>query len=534
MLSTALLAAGQEDEAEEAADRALEADETHGRAHVTKGILHRDRNDEPAALLHLGLAFALAPDDGERAYQLAVGLEGFGHGDEAARHFESAMRGGGLGGERLMRAARGLARAKSFQAAVALLDEVAGDAVRRADALRAKARLLTEVAWWPGPAGDAARALGNLDPEDGFAVAIAGADAFDGSIEREGPGLELLRKAVAQMGPEHPYPRRLLARRLIGRGRADEALLYLPVADADYVDTDLRVDALVFLERFDEAQAAVLAFEKRRAGDEEPEPHAPLRYTVAEARKDFEDALALASIAGKDAGEDAEDARLDDWELSQFRCLMALGRVEEAVKLGSLQGGDGGSLGKLAHHALLAGSLDTAKALAELALRLDPGEAYALHALGREAELRGDAARARELYERTGEVDGQWHASLEELARLALAEGRIEEGLALAEQAVARGGHTCSFAVAVRAQARLASLDLEGARADARRAYGLSPASDRDRVALDVWGLCRVLMGEVEKGQALWDLFLADPRSAGPLDRARIARLREALARLTK
>jgi hypothetical protein len=91
--------------------------------------------------------------------------------------------------------------------------------------------------------------------------------------------------------------------------------------------------------------------------------------------------------------------------------------------------------------------------------------------------------------------------------------------------------HTCSSAAAVRAQARLVKGDVEGARADALRAWGLGSASDRDRVALDLWGLCRMFRGETERGRALWDRFLADPRTAGPLHRARIGHLREALAK---
>jgi tetratricopeptide (TPR) repeat protein len=533
MLSTAHLDLGQSSEADAAAERTLAIDITYGRAQATKGILAASRDDERGALLHLGLALALNPGDAERSFHFASALEKFGHVEEVPRHFDTAIRGGGLGEERLLQAAGGLGRARSFRAALDLLDEIAGNPERRREALRVKARVLTEMLWAPGAAAEASRALANLDADDAFALTTAGAERFDGSIEGEGPGEALLRQGREKLGEDHPYPRRLLARRLIGRGRAQEALVLLPEPDvSDYQDTDLRVDALTFLERFDDAEQVVAAFERRMAGEgEEPRPIAPLRFTVAEARGDFETALALAKAAGQDAGEDAGDAHLDDWELSQFRCLMSLGRVDEAVNFGSLQGGDSGSLGRLAHQALLAGSLDAARPLAELALRLDPAEAYAIHVLGREAELRGDAAAAREYYEKTGAVDPGWHAWLEELARLAIAEGRFQDALVHADKAVAEGGHTCSFAVAVRAQARLVNGDLDGARADALRAWGLGSASDRDRVSLDVWGLCRQLRGEVERGSALWDRFLGDPRAAGPLDRARIGHLREALAR---
>jgi tetratricopeptide (TPR) repeat protein len=528
MLSTAQLALGQPAEAEAAADRAIAIDTTYGRAHLTKGILAAERDDERGALLHLGLALALCPGDGERSLHFASALERFGHAEEAPRHYESAIQAGGLGEERLLQAAGGLGRSRSFRAALDRLDAIAESPERRREALRVKARVLTELLWAPGAAAEACRALARSSPDDGFALATAGAERFDGSIEGEVPGEEMLRLARARLGESHPYPRRLLARRLVARGRAEEALALLPDPGAsDYQDTDLRVDALSFLERFDEAEQVIVAFERRVTR----EPNAPLRFTLAEARGDFEAALALARTAGQDAGEDAADAHLDDWELSQFRCLMSLGRVEEAVKLGSLQGGDGNSLGRLAHQALLAGSLDAARPLAELALRLDPGEAYAIHVLGREAELRGDAAAAREYYEKTGEVDPGWHAWLEEMARLAIAEGRFDEALGHAEKAVAQDGHTCAFAVALRSQARLVKGDVEGARADALRAWGLGSPSERDRVALDMWGLCHIFRGETQRGQALWDRFLEDPRRAGPLDRARIGHLREALSR---
>ena len=533
MLSTAHHELGQEAEAEAAAERSLAIDTTYGRAHATRGNLAAERGEERTALLHLGLALALSPDDAERSFHFASALERFGHLEEVPRHFEAAIRGGGLGEERLLHAAAGLARARSYRVALDLLGEMAGNVERRREALRVKARVLTEMLWAPGAAAEACRALASLDPEDGFALAAAGASRFDRSIEDEGPGQEMLREARAKLGDPHPFPRRLLARRLIARGRAEEALALLPApGEADYQDTDLRVDALTFLERFDEAEQAALAFEQRMASEgEAPKPNAPLRFTIAEARGDFEAALALAKAAGEQAGEDAGDAHLGDWELSQFRCLMSLGRVDDAVKFGSLQGGDASSLGRLAHQALLAGSLEAARPLAELALRLDPGEAYAIHVLGREAELRGDATAAREYYEKTGTVDPGWHAWLEEMARLSIAEGRFDDALEHAEKAVAQDGHTCSFAMAMRSQARLVKGDVDGARADALRAWSLGSPSDRDRVALDVWGLCRVFRGEVARGRALWDRFLADPRSAGPLDRARIGHLRDALAK---
>ncbi len=533
MLSTAHLELGQAAEADAAAERALAIDTTYGRAHATKAILAASRDEERAALLHLGLALALNPGDPERSFHFASALEKFGHLEEAPRHFDAAIRGGGLGEERLLQAAGGLGRASSFRAALDLLDEVAANPERRREALRVKARVLTELLWAPGAAAEACRALARLDGGDGFAMTTAGAEQFDAAIDGEGPGETLLREARTKLGDGHPYPRRLLARRLLGRGRAEDALALLPEAgDSDYQDTDLRVDALTFLERWDEAEQVIAAFERRMAAEgEEPAPIAPLRFTVAEGRGDFEAALALAKAAGQDAGEDAGDAHLDDWELSQFRCLMSLGRVEEAVKFGSLQGGDSSSLGRLAHQALLAGSLEAARPLAELALRLDPSEAYAIHVLGREAELRGDALAAREHYEKTGAVDPDWHAWLEELARLAIAEGRFGDALEHADKAVAQGGHTCSFAVAVRAQARLVNGDYDGAKADALRAWSLGSPSDRDRVSLDVWGLCRQLRGEAERGRALWDRYLGDPRAAGPLDRARIEHLRAALAK---
>jgi tetratricopeptide (TPR) repeat protein len=521
--------AGRLDEARSAIDRAIEGDVACARAHHERGLLLGD--DQAEALRELALAVALEPDEPRFALDFGRALAASGSPARAAEHLVTAAKSGKLSEPELARAASIITSARGAGAALEVLRGLRQKATpaERRRAARVEARVLSEQVWAPSSLADTLRALHAEHPLDPFGLARAGADRFGQSIEDEAEGEALLRRSLATLAeqgePDHPLPRRLLASLLLARGRADEVLA-LATDRAIWVEVDMQVDALVHLERHAEAEALIEAFERGRAPEgQEPEPAPELRFAVASGRHDFEQALKLAREAGAASGESASDARVSPWELRQFECLLALHRDEEAIQFAMNQGGDGDSLGRLTHQALLAGRPRAAKALAQLALRLDPSEAYALHTLGRIAELDNNLDEARAHYERAGEVDEYWHAWLEEMARLSITMGDAKASVDYAERAVARSGHTCFWAIGARAQSYLFAGDIEKATADAHRALRIGSVDQRDRVALDVWGVAALLAGDEARGRRNLARFLDDPDQSGPLDRQRIERL---------
>jgi tetratricopeptide (TPR) repeat protein len=527
----ALGAAGRADEARTALERAISRDVACARAHRERGVLLAESGDVASALAELALSVALEPDAPAFAFDFGRALARLGRPEAAATHLVMAAKSGTLTEERLAWAAAVITAARGAGAALGVLRGLRerATAAERLRSFRVEARVLSEEVWAPGALAPTLRMLHAEHPDDPFGLAQAGADRFNASIEGEAEGEALLRRSLAglaaQGDADHPLPRRLLASRLLSRGRAADALALAGDGDG-WHEVDVKVDALVHLERPDEADAVIEAFERRHVPDgADPKPDPGMRFAVARGRGDFERALTLAREAGAEAGEDASDARVSPWELRQFECLLALHRDDEAIQFAMNQGGDGDSLGQLTHQALLAGRPRAAKALAELALRLDPREAYAIHALGRIAELDGDLDAARAHYERAGEVDGHWHAWLEEMARLSITLGDAKSAVEFAERAVAQGGHTCFWAIGVRAQSYLFAGELSKAAEDARRALELGSIDHRDRVSLDVWGVAALVAGDEARGRRNLARYLEDPDQSGPLDRKRVDRL---------
>lgn len=511
--------AGARDRAE-----ALLSDGPSAIAFAIMGELEAMAENGASALMHLAAASVLAPDDGLVALWLGETLASSEQTAAAATQYERALR--HLRDPALVeRALRGFDDIDDPHRALAIIDEIATEPGRAEEAALTRLVMLTEVAWGPSSAAKLLRERVAQGADDPLTRAQRGLDQFSASIEGEAPGEAVVRSAIAE-APERRYPRWQLAELLNARGRGDEALELVPERD-HFSAVRMAITAHCQHERFAEARALLAAFAEQSALAAVPR----LEFIIADASADHERALALARELGAADGESEDDAHLDSWELTQYLKLLALDRTEEAIAFGRAQAGTAVSLGMLAHRALAAGYLAGAVPLAEHAVEIDPDEAYAIHVLGRAAEHRGDAAAARALYERCGEADAHWHAYLEELARLAIAENNPAEAVRHAEAAVAQGGHTCFFAVAIRSQARLLAGDLAGARADGLRAYGLGDVGARERTSLDAWATCALLAGHTDRAAALYDLYLADTANAGPLDRARVRHLRSAHAR---
>jgi tetratricopeptide (TPR) repeat protein len=505
-------------------------------AHDKIGSARLEQGKLVDAIRALSAAVTIVPGGAEYQLHLGDALAKSGSGDLAAPHLRKAAESGDLDEEQLVRVGAALLDVEGPRSVHAFFESLEdGDLPTDLAIFRAHARTIFEPVWMPNAGASVLRAIAGVDENDPFGRLQRGLDAFDASIEGEAEGEAIARAAIDDVAKkvDVAFPRRLLASKMADVGRYEDAVQLLAPLGDDFFDARLRVNAFAALERPADAERAIEAFEKRFAEGDVPAPMGvPLRFQLARARGDHEEALALARRAGAQEGESHDDGRLDEWELEEFDCLLALGRVDEAIAFGLGQAGDGLSLGKLAHHALLAGRLRVAASLADKALTLDSKEAYSLHALGRAAEVDGRIDEARALYARAGEADPAWHAWLEELSRLAMADGDDALALAHAERAIQQAGHTCFFAVGVRAQVDLLAGDIERAKLLARRARGLGLSDRHHAAGKDIWGLEALLRGETGEARALFDSFLEKSELASAADRARIERVWGARGRL--
>ncbi|MGH7685085.1 MAG: hypothetical protein ACREMT_12125, partial [Vulcanimicrobiaceae bacterium] len=204
---------------------------------------------------------------------------------------------------------------------------------------RAHAKLLLETVWMPNAGLDALDAIARVSPDDPFGRLGRGIGKLDRSLEDEAEGEKMARAAIADLDADPAtakllFPRQLLATYLGGISQ-HQGVLELARKEGDYIDARMQVAALAGLDRFDEAEAVAASFEKRYGKNGQPSPSgAMLRFKIADAKGDYASALELAKAAGKLQGERGDDGRLDDWEVEQFKCLLALGKTDEAIAFG--------------------------------------------------------------------------------------------------------------------------------------------------------------------------------------------------------
>lgn len=457
-------------------------------------------------------------------FYLGDALARGGHGGDAMSYLRRAAESGSLGERELDRVASVFASADGEGAAHRLFQSLEERHPRDRNVLRAHARLLCESFWYPGVAAPILARLGEIAPDDPFALAKAGDDLMDESIAAEARGEALLREAVSK-GPAAIYPRRLLARQLNARGRYDEALGVLEPLPADEETMEDRVVAHVGLRRDDDAKRAIDAWVATMPEDARGPSRRPHDFAIAKAHRRWEEALALAEALSEDEGELADDGELGRWEEERFGCLAALGRVDEAYDLGIAQCADAEDKGRLAYEALARGAESLAFKLADEALEEDENEVHALHVRARAAERRDDVDEAMRIWERMRAISS-WHIHVENLGRLALASGDFARAADLLERAVATG-HVCPVSLELRGALRLLSGDREGARADLTRARACLPLVERD-VSEQLDAMLAALEGRGEEARALLDRYVAREASS-PVDRRLYAKIREAM-----
>jgi tetratricopeptide (TPR) repeat protein len=392
--------------------------------------------------------------------------------------------------------------------------------------LRAHARTLLDAMWAPGAARPVLQKIARLAPEDEFALALRGMTLLDEALASEQEGERLLRAAIA-LSPELAYPRRILADRLSDRGRFAEALTVLEGAGAEGPSEQLRVVALCGLGKLDEADALVAAFARRDRPEAPSAATLRMRYAIARRRWSFRAALELAEQLARATGERDDDGELDYWEREKFECLAYLAEDERALRFGESQAQRGHDLARLAYCALGADRVALASELAERAVRLTPDDTQALHVKARLAELAGDVEGALHRWRRIGELEPDWHLWHENLARVALGRGEVQLAAEEAEAAIAGGGHVCPHAFALRAQVRLLKSDREGALADLERSWALAKPESREHEDEGTWAMRALLQGERSRAGELFAVYLREGAPISPLDRARIARVRE-------
>jgi tetratricopeptide (TPR) repeat protein len=393
------------------------------------------------------------------------------------------------------------------------------------EVLRAHARILLEVLWAPDAARTVIDELGTLRPEDPFVLAFAGAELMDDSLAGEDAGEALIRRAVAA-APTLVAPRRLLADRLLARGRHAEALAALEGAGTDYSTVHTRVRALIGLDRPAEVDAQIAAFEAEHGRPGHPAVGAMmLSYRVLRWRGDWRGALALVETIAREQFERDDDGRLDAWEAEKFECLARLGETERAIHFGERQALDAESLSRLARDAASVDAYPLAAEMARRALKLDPHDTSALHVMARLAELAGRNHEALERWQQIGDLEPGWHVAHEHIARVLLGVGDPNDALDEAELGIEEG-HVCAWAFAVRGQARLLLGDTDGAREDLDRSWGLADVETRGQTAHDVWGFRALAAGDPAEADRHFAIYLREGAPISPADRERVARIR--------
>lgn len=504
--------------------RALQISPIYGWVYrqMGKHLLAAGRHDE--ALTAFAANCGCAPGT-ESTCAFAAALAEAGHPDRAVGLWKRVARSGELTEDDFYQLARALRRSEGAGSAHNYLQELAQDRPRDRGLLAAHVRFLVEDLWYPGAARASLSKLAELEPESPFVLAREGDDLMDASLEAEPRGEELLRQALAK-APELVYPRRLLVRQLNQRGRFEEALALAEPARLDPETLEDRVESWLGLEREAEARAVLASYAETLPAERREAALAPLEYRLAEVGQRHQEALTHAELASKAGGELDDDGRLSPWERKRFRCLVALGRRDEAFAFGEAQCQDAEDRADLAYIAYQEDDMELAVRLARAALELDPNEASALHVMAVRAELDGDTADALRTWERMQATSG-WHIHVENIARVSLALGDLERARSCSEKAVATG-HSCYVAARVRAEVRLLSGDREGALTDAVRAAACTPIEYRKR-ARDVSALLAGLRGEKAQARQLFEEHLQQA-PVSPAGRSLVGKLMEALA----
>lgn len=461
----------------------------------------------------------------EMIFALADALTNGGHAGEAGFYARRAVQSLQLDEDQVLRAAEILAAGDGLGSAHGFLGNVGEENPRDMAVARAHARFLLEKNWYPGAASKVLSRLSELAPEDPFVLAQAADQLMDASMKDEPQGEALFVRAI-EAAPKLVSPRRLYARQMIERGRYADALAMLEPLAADIETTTDRVNALLGLRRDDEAKSLIDAFAESLPEAERGQ-RKPLDFTFAKVNQRWEEALALATEIGEGEGELEDDGELGKWEKERFDCLVALGRSEEAYEFGVAQCADAEDKGLLAYKAMARDDHELGARLGQESFEEDETEDYAVQVLAWLADVAGDTPRAKALWLQMREHT-DWHIHDENLGRLAVAAGELEEAKQFAERAVA-AGHACPTALHLRATVRLLEGDRDGAKADALRAKGAWPVARRGAdehiaamlVALDD-------SPNKEEAVQLYERYL-EREKLSPSDRQFHARVRAAL-----
>lgn len=499
-----------------------------GRALIEKDIQR--------AIGALSASITLSPDVAETRFDLAIAFEKI-RCSAASVHLKKAAESGDLNEAELTSVGGILVSMEGGRSAHSFFQSLEKSLPNDVAVRRAHVKLLLESLWMPGAGFDVLKAIARIAPEDSFGKLGLGLVEIRRGMDHEEEGETLARAAIAEIEADPRtaklmFPRQILATELGAIARHEAVVELLTKSSGDYIDARLQVSSLLPLDRFDEAEAKIAAFEAKFGRDGQPSPSGVmLRYKVASAKRDFNKALEHAQASGKISGERSDDGRLDDWEIEQFKAMLGLGKIDDAISFGLAQAGDGESLGLLGYHALDFLRFDVARRFADDALRLDPRQYYGFYVLAQIARLDGRTLEARKLFQEVEKYSPHWHTWAEELSRLALGEGDAKSAEEYATKATERGGHTCFTALGLLAEARLLAGKIDVAKKTAARArrFGLTQRYERD----DVHGVVALLHGDLESARKLFDAFLATPNAAGEIDRARIEQAWVARSRLS-
>ena len=503
--------------------RALHMSPTYAWAHreLGKHLTIAKRHDE--AIASYAANAGIAPDV-RATFLLGGALADAGHHTQALRYFRRVADSGELSEQELGRIAASMRIVDGVGDTHEYFQGLTGNNPRDTAMHAAHVRFLVDDLWYPGAAASVIAKLSELDPDSPFVLAKEGDDLMDASLEAELRGEELLRSAMAK-APTLVYPRRFLVRQLNARGRYDEALALMNSAKLDEETTKDRVDALLGLDREADARHAIENYVATLNDEQREAARRPLLFRLAQIARRHEEALEHARFVSKQKGDMPDDGELSPWEKKQFSCMVALGQSEEAFSFGEAQCNDAEDRGDLAYAAWQEGDNALATRFAEAALAEDENEVSALHVLAKQAEIAGDEARALAFWERMIAVTG-WHIHVENIARLALAQGDLERAKLNAEKAVATG-HTCYVALQVRAEVRLLSGDRDGARLDAERALACTPLEWRSR-SFETGALLAALAGRADEARRAYDAYQSE-EPLTPSNRARLTRVLAAL-----
>jgi tetratricopeptide (TPR) repeat protein len=285
-----------------------------------------------------------------------------------------------------------------------------------------------------------------------------------------------------------------------------------------------RAGALRSLDRLDEAAQAVA---EAQAQGLEPSDVLRAEYENAWARKDYTAALEVVDKLIGIKGEQAGDQQLGRWEERRLQLLIELDRVDEARQFIETENLDAEGLGDAAWTVMMTEAHTFTLELAERCLAADPENfsglytrAQALSDIGREAE-------ALEAFNRLREVHPDEHNAYEKLAVMAAVDGDPQEGLVLADRAVALGAF-CPYAWAARGYANFICGQREAARTDLEMAWNRADVQRR-RKSYDYWWLLAELQGDQQLAAERKQLAIAEAETPfGKRILAQIEKLLEA------